>query len=180
MAATAMLSSMVCSRIFSLTIKQCPHHKKETKKYTSIPPSSTFSQVFQTYHGPADPEFHFKVWWQWCSERGHEEGHEIDDTETALFNIVDLFPVKYITFSCLKRAVEEPHMARKELTPWPTSRRGLRQSFHCARTARMQDLRQSHKDHLGSSDEMRWANVKTHIQSTLTGQRIGVYVLGHE
>ena len=46
----------------------------------------------------------------WCSERGHEEGHEIDDTETAVFNIVNLFPVKYITFSCLKRAVEEPHM----------------------------------------------------------------------
>ena len=107
MAATAMLSSMVCSRIFSLTIKQCAHHKKETKKYTSIPLSSTFSQVFQTYYGPADPEFHVKVW---CSERGHEEGHEIDDTETAVFNIVNLFPVKYITFSCLKRAVEEPHM----------------------------------------------------------------------
>ena len=107
MAATAMLSSMVCSQIFSLTIKQCAHHKKETKKYTSIPLSSTFSQVFQTYYGPADPEFHVKVW---CSERGHEEGHEIDDTETAVFNIVNLFPVKYITFSCLKRAVEEPHM----------------------------------------------------------------------
>ena len=116
MAATAMLSSMVCSRIFSLTIKQCPHHKKETKKYTRTPSAvlspcrrgpwergCTFSQVFQTYHGPADPEFHLKVW---CSERGHEEGHEIDDTETALFNIVDLFPVKYIKFSCLKRAVE--------------------------------------------------------------------------
>ena len=44
----------------------------------------------------------------------------------------------------------------------------------------MQDLRQSHKDHLGSSNEMSWVNVKTHIQSTLTGQRIGVYVLGHE
>ena len=78
MAAIAMLSSMVCSRILSLTIKQCPHHKKETKKYTSIPLSSTFSQVFQTYHGPTDLEFHFKVW---CSERGHEEGHEIDDTD---------------------------------------------------------------------------------------------------
>ena len=32
-----MLSSRICSRMFGLTIKQCPHQKKDVRKYASNP-----------------------------------------------------------------------------------------------------------------------------------------------
>ena len=52
--ATAILSSGVCTRLFSLTIKQYPHQKKDVRKYASIQLSSTF-YVFESHHGPVNP-----------------------------------------------------------------------------------------------------------------------------
>ena len=107
--ATAMLSSGVCSRMFSLTIKQCPHQKKDIRKCASILLSSTFYDVFESHHGPVDPdEFYCKVW---CLEREvkvDDEWHKIDDLDTTLFDIAEMFPIKYITFSCLKRTEDKP------------------------------------------------------------------------
>ena len=85
--ATTMLSSGVSSRMFSLTIKQYPHQKKDVRKYASIQLSSTF-YVFESHHGPVNlGEFYCKVW---CSERevkGDNERHKIDDADTTLFDI---------------------------------------------------------------------------------------------
>ena len=110
-----MLSSGVCSRMFSLTIKQCPHQKKDVRKYASIPLSSTFYDVFESHHGPVNPgKFYCKVW---CSEhevKVDDEWHKIDNVDTTLFNIMEIFPIKYIKFSCLKRAEDKPDADMEE------------------------------------------------------------------
>ena len=95
--ATAMLSSGVCSRMFSLTIKQCPHQKKDIRKCASILLSSTFYDLLKSHHGAVNPgEFYCKVW---CSEhevKVEDEWHKIYETDTTLFDIAEMFPIKYI------------------------------------------------------------------------------------
>ena len=83
--------------MFSLTIKQCPHQKKDVRKYASILLSSTFYDVFESHHSPVNPgEFYCKVW---CLEREvkvDNEWHKIDDADTTLFDITEMFPIKLL------------------------------------------------------------------------------------
>ena len=46
----------------------------------------------------------------WCSEREvkvDDEWHKIDDAHTTLFDIAEMFPIKYIKFSWFKRAEDK-------------------------------------------------------------------------
>lgn len=90
----AMLFSMVCSQMFSLTIKHCTHQRKEVRKYANILLSNTFVDVLQSHHGP-------------------DEWYEVD-AQTILFNIIELFPIKNIKFLCLKQADGECVQIHKE------------------------------------------------------------------
>ena len=56
----------------------------------------------------------------WSLEREvkvDDEWHKIDDLDTTLFDIAEMFPIKYITFSCLKRAEDKPDADMEEEKP---------------------------------------------------------------
>ena len=50
-------------------------------------------------YGPVGPEFFFKGLRSECEVKGEDEWHEVSNTE--------MFPVKYIKFSCSKREGDE-------------------------------------------------------------------------